>query len=79
MIFTPNVKMKYFQDSFQTIETHTVGEPTRIIVTGFPELTQFGMKLLRKLNKQINVTHPKHGPSRVSNCKSFYTAEKYKF
>lgn len=37
MIFTPNVKKKYFEHSFQTIETHTVGEPTRIIVAGFLE------------------------------------------
>jgi proline racemase len=36
MIFTPNVKIKNFQHSFQTIETHTAGEPTRIIVAGFP-------------------------------------------
>jgi proline racemase len=37
LIFSPNVQMEYFQNSFQTIETHTVGEPTRIIVAGFPE------------------------------------------
>ena len=37
MVFRPDVNKKYFEQSFQTIETHTAGEPTRIIVAGFPE------------------------------------------
>ena len=31
-------KMKYYEKVFQTIDSHTMGEPTRIIVSGFSDL-----------------------------------------
>ena len=37
MFFTPNINKSRFVNFFETIETHTVGEPTRIILSGFPE------------------------------------------
>ena len=37
MLSEAKINMERFTYSFQTIETHTVGEPTRIILSGFPK------------------------------------------
>lgn len=46
-MFTPCLRAQDYGQSFQTIETHTVGEPTRIVVAGFPK-PEGGTMLERK-------------------------------
>lgn len=36
MFSTKNIKLADYSNSFTTIESHTVGEPTRIVLSGFP-------------------------------------------
>lgn len=54
---------------FALVDTSKIGY--ELTPPAVPELTQFGMKLLRKLNDQVKVTHPELGPSRVGNCEFF--------
>lgn len=37
MLREANIDTSSYQNSFFTIETHTVGEPTRIVISGFPK------------------------------------------
>ena len=38
MNYNPKINLNAFEASFKAIDTHTVGEFTRIIMSGFPEL-----------------------------------------
>ena len=38
MNYNPKINLDAFEASFKAIDTHTVGEFTRIIMSGFPEL-----------------------------------------
>jgi proline racemase len=37
MSLTPHLNLNRFEKSFTTIKTHTAGEPTRIVLSGFPK------------------------------------------
>ncbi|MEY8353580.1 proline racemase family protein [Lachnospiraceae bacterium 54-53] len=56
MKLRPLLQKDKYQKSFQTIESHTMGEPTRIILEGFPEME--GISMMEK--KQFLADHYDH-------------------